>query len=238
VSIRGYVRDVLSDCPGVNQLPYYIVVQIAEAIIALAREASIKKLRGPIADLYSPGTDLAKVMDDQLLAGKRISKADVLAVIDHFKNNGSSYEDLDLTSLITPSDAPSDLVQAIRKLAKGCVETARVINIKDFVRSFEALFIRWTRKYGAEEAKRRYNNVLGIVQFETTEAQVFAARTGEPYGSEMYAGLVHRLQARLRRDADQLYDCRPEHLLGAAGLLTQQCKTWWSPIFDVSREAT
>jgi hypothetical protein len=236
-SIRGHVREALSDCPGVNALPYYIVMQIADAIIALAREASIKTLRGSIADLYSPGTNLANLIDGQLLAGKRISKADVLTVIDRFKNNGPSYEDLDLTSLITPSDVPSDLVLAIRKLTKGCVETARVINIEDFVRSFEVLFIKWTRKHGADEARKRYNNVLGVVRFETTEAQVYAARTWEPYGSDMYANLVDRLQARLRQDADQLYGCRPEHLLGAAGLLTQQCKTWWSPTFEVSSEA-
>jgi hypothetical protein len=236
--IRGHVRDTLSECPGVSDLPYSIVFQIADAIIALAREASLKTLKGPIADLYAPGTHLAKAIDDQRLAGKRISKADVLAIIDQFKNNSKSYQDLDLTDLITPSDVPSDLVRAVRKLARGGVEAARVTNIEDLVRSFEALLLQWTRRYGADEAKKRYNNVLGVVRFETTEAQVDAAKAGEPYGSAMYANLVDRLHARLKQDADQLYKCRPEHLLGAAGLLTQQCKTWWSSKFDVSEEAT
>jgi hypothetical protein len=34
-----------------------------------------------------------------------------------------------------------------------------------------------------------------------------------------------------------LYKCRPEHLMGAAGMLTQKCKTWWSGRFDVDGEA-
>jgi hypothetical protein len=238
VSIRGHVRDALSECPGVKELPYFIVVQIAEAIVALAREASTKVLKGPIADLYAPGTNLANVIDDQRLSGKRISKADVLAAIDQLRSASSSYQNLDFANLITSADVPSDLVRAVRKLAVGGVQAARVTNIEDLVRSFEALFLQWTRKYGAEEATKRYNNVLGVVQFEATEAQVYAAQTVEPYGSAMYANLVDRLHVRLRRDADQLYTCRPEHLLGAAGLLTQHCKTWWSSKFDVSGEAT
>jgi len=149
-SIRGHVRDALSECPGVKDLPYLIVVQIAEAIIALARDASMKKLKGPIADLYAPGTDLTKAIDDQQLSGKRISKADVLAVIDQFKKSSTSYQDLDLANLITPSDVPFDLVRAVRKLARGGVEAARVTNIEDLVRSFEALFLQWTRKYGVD----------------------------------------------------------------------------------------
>jgi Cap4 dsDNA endonuclease len=236
-SIRGHVREALSECPGVSELPYSIVVQIADAIIALARDASMKTLKGPIADLYAPGTDLMKAIDDQQLSGKRISKADVVAIIENFKNNSQPYQDLDLATLITPSDVPSDLVLAVRKLAQGGVETARVTTIKDLVRSFEFLFLRWSRKYGVEEATKRHNNVFGVVQFEAAEAKVHAEKTGEPYGSVMYAILFDRLNNRAKQDSDQLYKCRPEHLLGATGLLTQQCKTWWSSKFDVSKGA-
>jgi Cap4 dsDNA endonuclease len=237
-SIRGHVRQALSECPGVSDLPYSIVVQIADAIIALARDASMKTQKGPITDLYAPGTNLVKAIDDQQLSGKRISKAEVAAVIENVKNNGQSYQDLDLATLITPSDVPSDLVLAVRKLAQGGVETARVTNIEDLVRSFEFMFLRWSRKYGVEEATKRHNNVFGVVQFEATEAQVHAEKNGEPYGSAMYAILVDRLHKRVKQDADQLYNCRPEHLIGATGLLTQRCKTWWSSKFDVSKEAT
>lgn len=237
-SIRWYVREVLSECPGVSELPYLTVFQIAEAVIALARNASMKKLKGSLADLYAPGTDLASALEDQQLQGKRISKSDVAAVIDQFKHNGNAYQDISLINHITPADIPSDLVRAVRKLAKGQVEAARVTNIEDLVRSFEALFLQWSRRYGTEEATQRYHNVLAIVQFEATEAHVHAEKAGAPYGSAMYAALFERLKARSKQDADQLYKCRPEHLLGAVGLLTEQCKAWWSPTFDVHGEAT
>src|SRR5262249_28135749 len=73
-SIRGHVRDVVCGCPGVSEFAYSTVVQIADAVVALAREASTKTLKGAIADLYIPGTDLMKTIENQQLAGKRISK--------------------------------------------------------------------------------------------------------------------------------------------------------------------
>ena len=53
----------------------------------------------------------------------------------------------------------------------------------------------------------------------------------------MFGVLAERLMARARDDRDQLHGCRPEHLIGAAGLLTQQCKTWWSPHFNAAEDA-
>ncbi len=236
--VRGRVREALSECPGVAELPYSTVAEIANAIIALARDASMKVLKGPIADLFRPGTDLTQVVDDQQLAGKRICRADILGIIDQFKNAHKSYQDLNLTALITPSDVPHDLVRAVRKLARGGVQAGRVSNIEDRVRSFEALFVEWSQKYGVEEATKRYSNILGAVQFEAAEAQANAENSGEPYGSAMYEKLADRLMARAKNDPDQLYKCRPEHLMGAAGVLTQKCKVWWSAPFDVSAEAT
>ncbi len=230
--IRSSVQEALCACPGVADLPYATVAAIAKALVQLAREASAKVLKGPITELFALGTDLKQAVDDQLLAGKCISKADVLAVIDQFKG-GKLYEDISVSTLVTPSDAPSDLVIAFRKLAKGGVEAGRVTNIEDRVRSFEALFLEWSRKYGVDEATKRYNNVLAAVQFEAAEAHASAEKGGEPYGSAMFGALANRLMARARDDRDQLHGCRPEHLIGAAGILTQQCKTWWSPKFNV-----
>ncbi|MFC5384531.1 dsDNA nuclease domain-containing protein [Aquamicrobium segne] len=235
--IGSNLQEALCECPGIEELPYATVAAIAKALVQLAREASAKTLRGAITELFAPGTDLKQAVDDQLLAGKRICKDDVLAVIDRFKSGSKPYEDINVSTLVTPSDAPSDLVIAFRKLAKGGVEAGRVTNIADRVRSFEALFLEWSRKYGADEATKRYNNVLAAVQFEAAEAHAGAEKGGEPYGSAMFGVLAERLMARARDDRDQLHGCRPEHLIGAAGLLTQQCKTWWSPHFNAAEDA-
>jgi hypothetical protein len=150
--IRGAVRDALAECPGVNEMPLATVAQVANAIIDLTRAASTKTMKGPITDLFAPGTDLAQVIDDQVLAGKKICRADIQVIIDTFKASSTPYQDVDLTTLITPADVPTNLVRAMRKLARGEVESGRVTNIEDRIRSFEFLFIEWSKKHGAEEA--------------------------------------------------------------------------------------
>jgi hypothetical protein len=235
--IRSSVMEALCDCPGVRDLPYVTVAAIAKAITQLARDASAKVLRGPVTELFTPGTDLRQVLDDQLLAGKHICKSDVLEIIARFKAEKQSYQDIDVSTIVAPADAPADLVLAVRKLARGGVETARVTNMEDRVRSFQVLFIEWCRKYGTDEATKRYNNILAAVQFEAAEAHAAASNGIEPYGSVMFGELATRLKARAKDDADQLYSCRPEHLIGAAGVLTQQCKTWWSSHFKVTEDA-
>ncbi len=236
--IRSSVQEALCECQGVKELPYTTVLTIAKAVVQIAREASTRTLRGPITELFTPGTDLTTAVDDQLLAGKRICKEDVLSVIAQHKDSGKVYQDVNVSALVTPADAPSDLVVAFRKLAKGRVEAARVTNIEDRVRSFEALFLEWSRRYGPDEATKRYHNVLAAVQFEAAEAHAAAEKGGEPYGSAMYDALASRLKERAREDREQLHGCRPEHLIGAAGVLTQLCKTWWSTRFDVSEDAS
>lgn len=75
------VQDALCECPGIEELPYGTVAAIAKALVQLAREASTKALRGPITELFAPGTDLSRAIENQLLAGKRICKTDVVAVV-------------------------------------------------------------------------------------------------------------------------------------------------------------
>lgn len=74
--IRSNVQEALCECLGIEDLPYATVAAIAKAVVQLARDASAKALRGPITELFAPGTDLKQAVDDQLLAGKRICKSD------------------------------------------------------------------------------------------------------------------------------------------------------------------
>ena len=134
-------REALSECPGVADLPYSSVAEIANAIIALTRDASMKVLRAP-----SPISLRREVISHRslMINSYRVSAfagLTFLLLLDQYKNSHKPYQDLNLTALVTPWDVPHDLVRAVRKLARGGVEAGRVTNIEDRVRSFEALFI-------------------------------------------------------------------------------------------------
>jgi hypothetical protein len=72
---------------------------------------------------------------------------------------------------------------------------------------------------------------------ELSEAHLRARQKPEPYGPAMMVDVQERLQ-RLAKDhgsevGHQPYEC----LVGVAGLLTGECRAWWSPRFPVSPEA-
>jgi hypothetical protein len=98
------------------------------------------------------------------------------------------------------------------------------------------LYLRWVNKHGADEANRRMNDLKDVVQFDCTEAKVTAAKKGEPYASEMYRELYAILRSRCASADDKVYSCRPEHLMGTAGVLTEECKVWWSAKFQIAKD--
>ena len=74
--------------------------------------------------------------------------------------------------------------------------------------------------------------MLSLVRFDCTEARVAAEAKGEPFGPLMYETLRSLVEKRCSADPDKVYKCRPEHLMGAAGIITQKCKAWWSKEFQ------
>lgn len=238
-SIGADVHSALAECPGVDQLSYTAVLRIAKALIALVCDASTKAKDGPTTELYAAGSDFDAVVAGQLLANKKIRKSDVLQIIDEFRQQPLSFEGLDISDVVLPDEIPSDLARMIRKMARGGVQHLRVTEVQDLVRSFEALFLKWVNKYGAEEAQSRYNTLLVAVRHECNEARISAESSGsDVFGPEMYAELFERLRHRSASEPEQFFNCRPETLLGVTGLLTEQCKVWWSQEFDVSEGAT
>lgn len=238
-SIGADVKSALAECPGVDQLSYTAVCKISKALIGLACDASTKIKEGPVTELYAAGSDFDAVAAGQLLANKKICKSDVLQIIDEFGQQSPSFEGLDISGIVLPDEIPSDLAFMIRKMARGGVQHLRVTEVQDLVRSFQALFLKWANKYGAEEAQSRYNTLLAAVRHECNEARISAESSGKDvFGPEMYTALFERLRLRSSSEPDQFFNCRPEHLLGVTGLLTEQCKVWWSQEFDVTEGAT
>lgn len=85
----------------------------------------------------------------------------------------------------------------------------------------------------ADEADRVLAQVKGVVQGTCDDAQAVASATPEPWGLGMYRDVVTRLRNVSDTQPDMV--CRQPHecLMGVAGLLTEACKVWWSPRFDV-----
>lgn len=75
-----------------------------------------------------------------------------------------------------------------------------------------------------------------VVLGECREAHLRARATEAPYGPAMMIDLQDRLK-RIANEETSLIGGHPyECLIGMAGLLTSDCKVWWSPRFNIKSE--
>ena len=80
------------------------------------------------------------------------------------------------------------------------------------------------------------SQVENVVLAECTESNLRASQNGQLFGPAMlidvYDKLKHISKAERSRVHSQSYDL----LVGVAGLLTSECKIWWSKPFDLKDE--
>jgi hypothetical protein len=234
---RKDVVEAIAECPGLGSTPINKARALADALVGLARDASTKSSGSSVLALYTAGSDFAAVLANEKLKAKRITKTQVEEII--ADGTKVSVETLCVDETVRFADLPKTLSVLYQKLERGQLETDRVLQMEDLVHSVEALYMRWATRYGADEANKRLNDLKTMVQFDCTEAKVAAAKSGEPYASEMYAELYKIVKARCAIADDHVYMCRPEHLMGTAGVLTEECKVWWSEKFPLlSRDGT
>jgi hypothetical protein len=75
-----------------------------------------------------------------------------------------------------------------------------------------------------------------IVQGECDEAYLQASLVGKPFGRQMLADVYQRLKSKAEREADLVLGQPYELLVGISGLLTGECKVWWSERFNLEGE--
>jgi hypothetical protein len=76
----------------------------------------------------------------------------------------------------------------------------------------------------------------GIVQGECDEAYLHAKLTGKPIGPQMLDEVYRRLRQKAELQSDLVLRQPYELLIGVAGLLTGECKVWWSEPFEIPFE--
>jgi hypothetical protein len=78
------------------------------------------------------------------------------------------------------------------------------------------------------------NQLASIVKAECDEAYHHAALSGKVIGPQMLDDVFRRLKKKA--DSNLTYKEPYETLIGIAGLLTGECKVWWSEVFDVEEQ--
>lgn len=231
----GHLKGVLIDAVGQTaigcELTYADTVRLSERLIHMACEASSLGLGEKIQSAYEPGVSFDDAINNLTLEGKILTAEKIAALFAEF--SGTSSEPLSIEGLVPLEDLPHDLARMFQKLAAGELQKCRIDLMEDLVRSFQHLQVKWARKYGSNKAKELTDDLLAKVLVDCVEAEAQIGDTEAPFAKEKYDNLKLELEQRISLQSKSTHSVTREHMLGAAGVLTEQCKVWWSPKFEL-----
>ena len=224
--------DVVAATGDLGSHSHGIVCRIADNLLFHAYKASSCILGGGVAALYELVSDFNKHRHDLVLAGKTFTAETVHTLIN--KSLRDTAENLLVSAKLVPAAMLSLSVDILtEKLEHGGLQTERIDKIKDYKASIESLYFRWRYRSGLDEANRRLTHLKVLVEDDCIEAKL-ATENGSTFAPAMYTNLRQRLGARVADNRHSLFGATEEHLLGTAGVLTEECRVWWSERFDLS----
>ncbi len=218
--------------------PSFILEAIAEELITLTSKAACRSTDLTEPSYYKLLRAPEAAISDSVLANKRIS----LDMVDACLNKH-------LHSVITlQSIGPSPILLKPKgtkimeiKMKEGCVSAENIELMKDNNYSARRLFIGWLYKWGKTEAERQADHLSLLVRNDCQEAKDSAENEASKRGAAAYgAEMLQDIRERLRKSHSTLLsgyeDLQYPHLLGIAGVLTEECKLWWSKQFPIEKQ--
>ncbi len=122
------------------------------------------------------------------------------------------------------------------KMTAGGASVQDIDLAKDHKYSLEVLLHEWMYAKGTDEAQKRYEHLRTLVRTECQEAHDSFHDAEGLFGQGMLVDIRNRLRASHERGNRIPFNIRYEHLLGMAGLLTEDCTIWWSDPFVFPEE--
>lgn len=198
---------------------------IREVLIALVAQASSLVSNNPSQNWISLTRNLHQ---DPLLLAKRITANDItLAVRDA---RGTAFHFLPELASLQLGSAEGKLDTLRKKMVRGGL-AARYENMRRRSLSAEQELLDLATR--PSEGKSLCSQIESVVLAECDDANLRAALTAEPFGPAMLIDVQDRLK-RISESEPAKVNRQPYDLLvGVAGLLTSECKVWWSEQFDL-----
>lgn len=227
------LQQIVAELDGLEDCSAKVAGTIADNLMHKVYKASSVVLGGEKAALYELVADFDAHRDALVLLGKTIEAADVRAVIDSVLTG--DHSNLLVSANLVPADALPDGVAVLEeKLTQGGLQQERINKVKDFKASMEDLYLSWLYKQDLKVANDRMAHLKVLVEDDCIEAKLeSAAHKAADYAPEMYGRLRDRLNLRAASTHHSLFGATPEHLVGTAAILTEECSVWWSDKFDL-----
>lgn len=227
--IRKVLIDELRSISRLKSFTYGKLESLADILIMKHFNASSLQQEG-----YEPFHLLVTAQDNNMNAiieAKKITESILNNIID------SAIDD-PVTLFIKDNLQIDDIQKGYQKLEikmdAGKISNENIVLFKDNKYSVENLFATWLYK-DITEADKKYNQIRLIVQNECQAVyDEMIATNNIFFGMEMLTEIRKKLRERFFSDQSSFFDCKYEHLLGMAAVLTEECKIWWSIKFNIN----
>lgn len=223
-------QNHLSHLPECTNLPVPVLKALRDELVSLIYRASSLPNEDPARHWHCVlGTDTL----DPVLQEKKVLTARLIEVVKQRHNvpfrylPGSGYLDL--------GNATQNTMRLYKKMARGGIAGQFEV-MRSRALSAEGHLLGLVH-LAPERFDATLNQIVNVVIGECSEAQLQAEGQGEPYGRTMLLEVYRRLREvayqRPEMVERQPYEC----LVGVAGLLSGECKVWWSERFDLEDAA-
>jgi hypothetical protein len=167
---------------------------------------------------------------DPVLGAKRVLVAAISTILDEMK--GTPFQYTPVTLPLQIGQGGNYLTVLEKKLTRGGLSEF-VGLVKQRAESAERHLLEM-QAISPETFDAKLNQITSVVQGECDEARLDAlSSVAGPYGTVMLRDVLSRLRRMADERPEMVHAEEYELLAGVAGLLTGECKVWWSEKFDM-----
>jgi hypothetical protein len=214
--------STLADCKSMNALA---LAKVREALIAQVAQASSLVSSDPSRDWIGLTRQLHA---DPLLLAKRITADDITLAVRDFR--GGAFPFLPEFASLQLGSAEGKLDTLRKKMVRGGLAARYEMMRRRSLTAEQVLLDLATRP---TEGKPICSQIENVVLGECDDASLRLARTPKPFGPAMLVFVQDRLRQISETEPAKVHRQPYDFLVGVAGLLTAECKIWWSENFDL-----
>lgn len=226
------VTHAIGEFPHYRDLPPSRVLSAARALRWAIFEASSRSLQTAIAKQHEITTTFNDLRDALYAAKKRICQTDLESILKDAAAAVMASGEAELLSIaqfLRRDEIAPGLGRMILKMQAGEIPLGEIDQMKDDVSTLDSAFIKWKERYGLEEANRRLAHFQHLALRDLRKAKSATESAPDPYGHPMLKAFRNIAEQTHQTETATLFGCRPEHLIGTGGVLTDECKIWWGP---------
>ena len=228
--IEASLFSKLTKISNIEDLRVDQVNRITKSLIDKCLNAASLVCDSPKEGYFSILANPDEEKTNLIIQPKQITKEIILALIKEVENDQSLLCGWNQIAL---SEMPKGMKKLDLKMAMGGISPSNIELAKDHKTSVETQLLTWFHKYGEKKADKQYQHIKTLVRNQCQEAHDLTSINDECFGKQMLIKTRERLCLVHNQESSSLFGLRYEHLLGIAGMLTEECKIWWSAEFDI-----